>query len=96
MRSRRGGARSRASSIGRWAVCVGERLLLLRWWCYLLVKGAVGGREGQDREWTGGRVTGGGLGELYVSSDLLMCSGNGGSSGEVEEKSRKQGVEKCK
>jgi hypothetical protein len=27
---------------------------------------------------------------------LLMCSGNGGSSGEVEEKSRKQGVEKCK
>lgn len=47
MRSRRGGARSRASSIERRAVCEREWWLLLRW-C-LLVKSAV---VGENREWS--------------------------------------------
>jgi hypothetical protein len=90
MRSRRRGARSRASSIGRRTVWEWKRLLLSRcwWWC-LLVKGAVGKVqiENGGRE----RVTGGGLGEsVYVSNDLWMCSGNGGSSVEVEKRRRRR------
>jgi hypothetical protein len=47
--------------------------------------GDVGGRERVT-------VTDGGLGELNdVSSDLLMCSGSGGSSVEVEKKRNASG-----